>query len=56
LYYFDYEIELLPESQTKFFRSDNNDRTIEFIKNKKGEIVQLLVSKAGVKEIKNKTK
>jgi CubicO group peptidase (beta-lactamase class C family) len=56
LYYIDYEIELLPESQTKFFRSDNNDRTIEFIKNKKGEIVQLLVTKAGVKEIKNKTK
>jgi CubicO group peptidase (beta-lactamase class C family) len=56
LYYLDYEIELLPESKTKFFRSDNNDRTIEFIKNKKGEIVQLLVSKAGIKEIKNKTK
>jgi CubicO group peptidase (beta-lactamase class C family) len=56
LYYLDYEIELLPESKTKFFRSDNNDRTIEFIENKKGEIVKLLVSKAGVKEIKNKTK
>jgi CubicO group peptidase (beta-lactamase class C family) len=56
LYYLDYEIELVPESKTKFFRSDNNDRTIEFIKNKKGEIVRLLVSKAGVKEIKNKTK
>ncbi|PWA09193.1 serine hydrolase [Flavobacterium laiguense] len=56
LYYFDYEIELVPESKTKFFRSDNNDRTIEFIKNKKGKIGQLLVSKAGVKETKNKTK
>jgi CubicO group peptidase (beta-lactamase class C family) len=56
LYYLDYEIELLPESKTKFFRSDNNDRTVEFIKNKKGEIVQLMVSKSGVKEIKNKTK
>jgi CubicO group peptidase (beta-lactamase class C family) len=56
LYYLDYEIELVPESKTKFFRSDNNDRTVEFIKNKKGEIVQLMVSKAGVKEIKNKTK
>ena len=56
LYYLDYEIELLPESNTKFFRSDNNDRTIEFIKNKKGKTIQLLVSKAGVKEIKNKTK
>ena len=54
LYYLDYEIELLPESETKFFRSDNNDRTIEFIKNKKGKIVKLLVSKAGVKEIKIK--
>lgn len=56
LYYLDYEIELVPESQTKFFRSDYNDRTIEFIKNKKGKIAQLVVSKAGVKEIKNKTK
>jgi CubicO group peptidase (beta-lactamase class C family) len=56
LYYLDYETELLPESKTKFFRSDNNDRTIEFIKNKKGEIAQLITTKAGVKEIKNKTK
>jgi CubicO group peptidase (beta-lactamase class C family) len=56
LYYLNYEMELLPESNTKFFRSDNNDRTIEFIKNVKEEIVQLVVSKAGVKEIKNKTK
>lgn len=56
LYYQDYDIELLPESETKFFRSDNNDRTIEFIENKKGEIVKLIVTKAGVKEIKMKKK
>jgi len=56
LYYQDYEIELLPESKIKFFRSDDNDRTIEFIENKKGEIVKLVVTKAGVKEIKMKSK
>lgn len=56
LYYMDYNIELLPESQTKFFRSDNNNTTLEFIKNKKGKIIQLEIKKAGIKEIKNKTK
>jgi CubicO group peptidase (beta-lactamase class C family) len=56
LYYMDYDIELFPESNTKFFRSDSNDRTVEFIENKKGEVVKLLISKAGVKEAKNKTK
>jgi hypothetical protein len=56
LYYLDFEIELLPESKTKFFRSDDHERTIEFISNKKGEIVKLLISKAGVIETKNKNK
>nr|WP_199000607.1 serine hydrolase domain-containing protein [Flavobacterium sp. ASV13] len=56
LYYMDYNIELLPESQAKFFRSDNNNTTLEFIKNKKGKIIQLEIKKAGIKEIKNKTK
>lgn len=55
LYYLDFEIELLPESKTKFFRSDDNERTVEFIPNKEGKIVKLLVSKAGVIESKNKT-
>lgn len=56
LYYLDYNIELLAESQTKFFRSDNNNMTLEFIKNKKGKITQLEIKKAGIKEVKNKTK
>jgi CubicO group peptidase (beta-lactamase class C family) len=55
LYYLNTEIELLPESKTKFFRSDNNDRTIEFIMDKKGKVQQLIISKAGVKEIKSRT-
>jgi CubicO group peptidase (beta-lactamase class C family) len=56
LYYLSDEIELLPESKTKFFRSDNNDRTIEFTIDKKGKVKQLILSKAGVKEIKKRTK
>ncbi|WP_428232200.1 serine hydrolase domain-containing protein [Flavobacterium sp.] len=56
LYYLDYNIELLPESTTKFFRSDNNNTTLEFVKNKKGKITQLEIKKAGIKEIKKKTK
>jgi CubicO group peptidase (beta-lactamase class C family) len=56
LFYADYSIELLPESQTKFFRADNNNTTLEFVKNKKGKITQLEIKKAGIKEMKNKTK
>lgn len=56
LYYLDYNIELLPESPTKFFRSDNTNTTLEFVKNKKGKITQLEIKKAGIKEIKTKTK
>jgi len=56
LYYNDYNIELLPESVTKFFRSDNNNTTVGFITNKKRKITQLEIKKAGIKEIKNKTK
>ncbi|MFT7900340.1 serine hydrolase [Tenacibaculum ascidiaceicola] len=53
LYYDDYE--LLPESDVKFFRSDDNDRTVEFIKNKKGKVTQIITRKVGVPEIKKKT-
>lgn len=56
LYYLDYNIELLPESPTKFFRSDNTNTTLEFVKNKKGKITQLEIKKAGIKEIKTKNK
>lgn len=54
LMYSDYDIELIPESRTKFFRADNNSRTIEFMKNEKGETKQIVVTKAGVREIKNR--
>ncbi len=54
LFYSDFDIELIPESPSKFFRSDNDDRTIEFIKNKKGKIFQIILTKAGVREVKNK--
>jgi len=56
LFYSDNDIELIPESKTKFFRADINSRTIEFIKNKEGDIIQIIITKAGVKEIKNKVK
>lgn len=56
LYCNDFDIELLSESSTKFFRSDNNNTTLEFIKNKRGKITHLEIKKAGIKEIKNKTK
>ncbi|TDW48093.1 CubicO group peptidase (beta-lactamase class C family) [Flavobacterium sp. 270] len=56
LYYKDFDIELFPESKTKFFRSDDNGRTVEFIQNKKGKTIQIIITKAGVKETKNKTK
>lgn len=54
LYNSDYDIELFPESNVKFFRSDNNDRTIEFVKNKKGKVSEIIITKAGVQEIKKK--
>ena len=54
LFYSDYDIELIPESTTKFFRSDNNNRTIEFIKNKEGITIQIISTTAGIKNIKNK--
>ena len=45
------DTELLPESETKFFRADNNDRTIEFVANKQNIITSLILTKGGVKEI-----
>lgn len=56
LYYIDQDIELLPESQTKFFRSDNNNTTVEFVKDKKGKVMQLEIRKAGIKDVKLKSK
>lgn len=51
LYYNNAEMELLPESTTKFFRADNNDRTIEFIKDKSGVYNSIHLTKGGVKEV-----
>lgn len=51
LYYNNSETELLPESKTKFFRANNNDRTIEFIKDKSGIYNSIILTKGGVKEI-----
>lgn len=56
LFYSDYDIELIPESKTKFFRSDNNNRTIEFVHNQNGKVIQIVLTKAGVKETKNRDK
>ena len=51
LYYNSSEMELLPESKTKFFRADNNDRTIEFILDKSGICNSIILSKGGVKDV-----
>ncbi len=54
LYYNSVEMELIPESKTKFFRADNNDRTIEFIKDKSGVYNSIILTKGGVKEVSMK--
>jgi CubicO group peptidase (beta-lactamase class C family) len=54
LYFGDMERELIPESSTKFFRSDDNDRTIEFVLNKVGVCDALILSKGGVREMHKK--
>lgn len=51
LYYNSSEMELLPESKTKFFRADNNDRTFEFIQDKSGIYNSIILTKGGVKEV-----
>ncbi|MDQ1151298.1 serine hydrolase domain-containing protein [Sphingobacterium zeae] len=51
LFYNDKDIELIPESKTKFFRGDDNDRTIEFIRDKTGNYNTFILTKGGVKEI-----
>lgn len=56
LYLNNIETELLAESNTKFFSKKNNDRTVEFVINRKGQVQNLLFTKGGVREIKNKIK
>jgi CubicO group peptidase (beta-lactamase class C family) len=51
LYYNGMERELIPESSTKFFRSDDSDRTVEFIADKSGIYNTLILTKGGVKEV-----
>lgn len=55
LYYNSLEMELLPESKTKFFRADNNDRTIEFIQGKSGDYTTIILTKGGVREVVKRT-
>lgn len=54
LYFNNEEMELLPETKTKFFRADNNDRTFEFIGDKKGVYSSIILTKGGVKEVVNR--
>lgn len=46
------EEELLAESTTKFFSKNKNDRTFEFIIDKKGKVKSLVFTKGGIKETK----
>ncbi len=50
LYYNSLETELLPESASKFFRADNHERTIEFVRDKSGVYNSIIFTKGGVKE------
>ncbi|WP_273006700.1 serine hydrolase domain-containing protein [Chryseobacterium sp.] len=54
LYYKDLDIELIPESDNKFFRSDDDNRTVEFIKDNHGKYSSIKLTKAGVVEIRKK--
>lgn len=54
LYYNDFDIELFPESDNKFFRSDDDNRTFEFIRDSNGKYSSIKLTKAGVVEIRKK--
>lgn len=56
LYFNSGEMELIPESKTKFFRADNNDRTIEFIPDSAGLYNSIILTKGGVKEVVRRSK
>ncbi|REC62541.1 serine hydrolase [Chryseobacterium pennae] len=56
LYFNSTEMELIPESKTKFFRADNNDRTIEFIPDSKGLYNSVILTKGGIKEVIKRSK
>ncbi|KXH84952.1 hypothetical protein [Chryseobacterium kwangjuense] len=50
------EMELIPESEIRFFRADNNDRTIEFIPDTAGVYNSIILTKGGVKEVIRRSK
>jgi hypothetical protein len=54
LYYNNLDVELFPESDTKFFRSDDDNRTVEFIKDINGKYSTIKLTKAGVVETRKK--
>ncbi|UKB82342.1 hypothetical protein LF887_15160 [Chryseobacterium sp. MEBOG06] len=56
LYFNNADMELIPESETKFFRADNNDRTVEFIPDSAGLYHSIILTKGGVKEVVRRTK
>lgn len=56
LYFNSVEMELIPESKNKFFRADNNDRTIEFIPDSAGLYNSIILTKGGVKEVVRRSK
>ncbi len=56
LYLNNLDTELVPESEFKFFKKENPDRSFEFIVGKKGKVEALLLRKGGVGELKKKVK
>lgn len=50
------DLELIPESETKFFYSDGQDKVLEFIPNEKGEITQAWFIINGIKFRRDKIK
>jgi CubicO group peptidase (beta-lactamase class C family) len=50
------DLELIPESETKFYYSDGSDRQIEFVLSKKGQIEYAWFIKDGIKYPRQRTK
>ncbi len=43
------DVELIPESETKFFYGDGSDKQMEFILNEKGKIISAWFIRDGIK-------
>ena len=56
LYLNNLETELIPESETKFFRKDNPDRTFKFLASKNRKYDSVEITKGGVVELKKRRK